>query len=109
MLLDAGAERAGASYFTFLGASGIGPGLALPPWIPLNVDAWTLLGSNVFGTPVLQGFSGVLDASGTAMLRFQVPAQFASAVEGLRFSFALVGLQNGAVFSGSPAELSVMR
>lgn len=108
MTLDAGTERAGASYYGLLGTSGIGPGFSLPPWIPLNVDAWTLLGPTLIGTPVLQGFTGVLDANGRATLRFQVPAPFRTVVEGLRFSFAALGLQGNDAFASSPAELLVL-
>ncbi len=108
MLLDAGVARAGAMYYGLLGASGIGAGFSLPPWLPLQIDAWTLFGPNLIGTPVLQGFAGVLDPSGRANLRFQVPAQFRSALEGLRFTFTALGWQGGDVFACSPAELSIL-
>ena len=107
MTLDAGAERAGAMYYGLLGTSGIGSGFSLPPWIPLQIDAWTLFGPSLIGTPVLQGFSGVLDANGRASLRFQVPPQFQSVVDGLRFTFTVLGLQGGNAFTCSPAELLV--
>lgn len=108
MQLDAGAERAGALYYGLIGTSGIGAGLTLPPWIPLQIDAWTLFGPTLIGTPVLQGFAGTLDASGGATLRFQVPSQFRLVVEGLRFTFTVLGLQGGQMFVCSPAELIVL-
>lgn len=107
MTLDAGAERAGALYYGLIGTSGIGAGFTLPPWIPLQIDAWTLFGPSIIGTPILQGFTGTLDANGSASLRFQVPPQFGYVVEGLRFTFTVLGLQGGEMFACSPAELLI--
>lgn len=105
--LDAGAEHRGEVYYTLLGTSGTGPGFTLPPRIPLNIDAWTLFATSLANTPVFQGFAGVLDAQGRATSQLRIPGPFKSEIEGLRFSFAVVGLGKNTLFTGSPAELIV--
>jgi predicted acyl esterase len=98
----------GAFSYILMGGSGIGPGLIIPPYLPLNLDLWTTTGISLMGTPILQGFLSVLDAKGEARMRFQVPATFKKEVIGRRFTFAPLIFHKTGVSSGSPSELLIL-
>ncbi len=100
-------QHPGGISYILLGASGMGPGLNIPPYLPLNLDIWTPVGISLVGTPLLQGFLSVLDARGEANMRFQVPGALKKDVLGQRFTFAPLILNKGLLFSGSPSELLI--
>lgn len=91
MLLNGGAARAGYLYVTAMGLSGEAPGIPLPGLgtpVPVNFDAWTSLGFALLGTPILPGFTGVLDANGQATPGLHVPPLNAGPFLGQRVTFA---------------------
>jgi hypothetical protein len=106
--IEAGAGRAGHAYVMLLSASGIAPGINLPPLVPLNIDAWTLLGLTVPNVPPFVSFVGTTSATGEATATFSAPASAAlSQLAGTRFSLAAVGL--GTVFwTSGPAQLDIV-
>jgi len=75
--LDVGPEHAGKAYLAALGRSGTLPGITqgnpTPLHVPLNPDLLTHVGLAGLGSPILQDFSGVLDAHGHADLVFHLP------------------------------------
>ncbi len=73
--VDIGQEYAASVYVGLLGVSGSQPGTLPAPgvFLPLNVDALTLLGLQLLGSPFLSNFLGVLDANGQGSFSLQLP------------------------------------
>jgi predicted acyl esterase len=107
--IEAGAGRANQVYALLLCASGIAPGFNLPPLVPLNIDAWTLLGLTVPNVPPFLGFVGVTDSVGEATATFSAPASpELSQLAGTRFSFAAVGIAGATFWATGPAQLDIV-
>ncbi len=100
-------KHPGGVSYVLLGNSGIQNGLNLPPYIPLHIDQWTLLGTALIGTPILSGFLSVLDPNGQAGMKFQVPGTYKKFLIGQRFTFAPLIFDKGTLFSGSPTEILI--
>ena len=101
-------SRAGSLYHVMISGSGTWPGLSLPPLLPLNWDLWTNVGIAGANGPVFQSFVGLLDAQGNATATFELPAAYATQLEGQRFTFAVLGLDpNLSLFATNPAELII--
>ncbi len=108
--MDAGAARAGSAYLLLLGVSGTAPGTTFGGVdVPLNPDAFTDLGLSLAGGPIAPGFCGTLDADGRAQGTLLVPAAVSPLVQGLRLSFAGIGLDpaGSAFATAAPAELRI--
>lgn len=76
LTLDLPPERAGHAYLVGLSLSDPGQGIVLGPgsWIRLQPDIMTTYGLLLLGTPMLEGFTGVLDEHGDATLTLNWPA-----------------------------------
>ncbi len=74
--LDLPDERAGHAYLAALSLSDPGAGLILGPgsYLPLQPDGMTNIGLSLLGSPILQGFAGLLDSSGDAAFTLAWPA-----------------------------------
>ena len=107
--VDGEGQRSGRPYMLFVSASGTAPGLNLPPRIPLNIDAWTVLGISLANTPVFDRFIGVLDANGQGNARFSVPAALAGPLAGTRLSVAgLIFGPGGTLEVTQPGEIVIL-
>ena len=114
--IEAGVALAGAPYVVLMSGSGHWPGVPLPnpmapgATLPLNLDAWTSLSSQLAGAAPFVGTIGVLDGTGTASARFALPPLPALAsLAGLRFTFAAGGIDASArLWASNPIEFDVL-
>ncbi len=108
LVLNAGPDYAGLGYVAALGHTGTEPGITEPLpdvlHVPLNIDGLTHLGLSALGGPLLEGFTGVLDAEGRASFRFHMPPNmpYVSAGETLVIAAAVFD-RNGKPQMGSSA------
>ncbi|MEM7201498.1 MAG: CocE/NonD family hydrolase C-terminal non-catalytic domain-containing protein [Planctomycetota bacterium] len=111
MQLRAGPRRAGQPYVAIMGCSGEGAGTPFAGLtLPIVVDACTTSGLLALNTPALPNTFGVLNAAGTALPGFALPAALAPAVLGARLSFAGVVFDAGGVvdIASGPATLEIV-
>lgn len=92
-----GQPSAGVPYVGVVGGSGAGDGAILGhgSWLPFEPDVVSAMGLALLGTPVLDGFEGVLDADGAATLTLDWPAGFAPSLAGTTLSVAVVTFPTG--------------
>ncbi|GEM_PF-3269369 len=102
-----GSSNAGSPYLLYIGTSGFGPGIRLgAEWLPLNIDAWTLLGISLMNTTPFTSFAGLSNAQGVGTATFQLPASASKYVIGRRFCIAALCLpKKGGLKTGGPAIL----
>lgn len=102
-------QRAGANYWLLGSLVGQGPALTVPGggFLHLSVDALTLETFNSVGSPLFQGFVGVLDANGAALATMTLAslAPLPATLSGVRAHFAPIASQGVDVFVGPPLEL----
>jgi hypothetical protein len=87
--LAAGSAHAGKLYWTLGSISGTKPGIAGPPFLPLNPDGYftfTIQHPEVF----IAGAVGTLDGGGNATALLSLPAGFVPALAGLHVDHAAV-------------------
>jgi hypothetical protein len=107
--IDGHAPLAAAPYVVLIGGSGSGPGIPLPPHLPLNLDAWTELGLLGLNLPPFLSHAGILDGSGQGSARLLAPASVTAGLAGQRLSWAVLVLDTRNQWrSGGPAELRIL-
>jgi hypothetical protein len=101
LALFATPANAGLLYLVATTTSGTTPGLPLPPSpfvLPLNPDAWTVLGLLSANSALFANFAGALDAAGAATATFDPgTSPLDPVLAGVSISFAYV------VFSAPPS------
>jgi len=109
--LDLGAPSAGLAYVAGLSLSGSSPGLILAPgsYVPLQVDGMTMIGLALVGSPILEGFTGTLDADGRAELILNWPAAAGAGLAGqcLTIAAIAIGADGRPKAGSSPVGLSL--
>jgi hypothetical protein len=90
LVLFGGVERAGGLYVVAGSVSGTGPTAFEGIDVPLTFDAYTDHTLFAFGVAPLLANVGVLDSSGTATARFELPAGLASSFVGLTVHHAAI-------------------
>jgi hypothetical protein len=94
LLLDAGSELAGSPYLLLGTTIGVSPGVWIDGVVlPLNVDAYTVLGLLAPNQPPLTGSLGTLDAQGRAQAAFALGAGSSPSLAGLTLHHAYVALR----------------
>ncbi|MDF1798495.1 MAG: PQQ-dependent sugar dehydrogenase [Planctomycetota bacterium] len=109
--LDAGTSRAGDLYVMLISGSGIFPGVDLGSVsIPLNLDLWFLVTAGSPSLTIFQGFTGLLDVNGTAVVPLTIPAGVFLGLEGANLNFAYVtSAGTGTVdFASNPVPLQLV-
>jgi hypothetical protein len=93
MFVDAGPAAAGAVYLVAGSISGTSPGIPFGAFtIPLNPDFYLTLTLNKPGVPPLADTLGILDAGGTALAQWKLPAGTLPFLAGITASHAAVVL-----------------
>ena len=88
--LDAGSGHAGKQYWLVGSASGTSPGYAGPPFVPLNIDWYSMVSILNPNQPPFFNSLGTLDGAGTASAAVGVPAGFDPSLAGLHLDHAFV-------------------
>lgn len=105
-----GGARAGQFYLVLLSASGFSPGASFPPEVlPLNPDVWTSIAAAAPTGPFFPGFSGLLDATGSATAAVDLRGvPIPPFVLGMRWTLAVLGHDGQGFWGGGPAEFEIV-
>ncbi len=110
--LDLSPAQAGKTYLAALGISGSDPGTIAGKgsYVPLNLDAVTFAGLALLGSPLLEDFTGSLDADGRATFSLHLPGGFPAPLAGSTLTVAAVVVDPGGRpgAGSSPVEIELV-
>lgn len=107
--LDLSDAQAGKTYLAVLSLTDPGAGLILGPgvYLPLQPDSMTNIGLSLLGTPIFQGFAGVLDGEGQASFALNWPAGAGGGLVGKTLRVAVITAGPGSTLAVGSSQVAI--